>query len=122
MTPRMPNQRAQHHLVTVSNPAYAVEAMEQHLSLLLRLAGQYDKGAITDEQLYVWRGRYDHLTGSVRRRMRSTFEEQEAGVRSWSEPPPNVNRGRRIYALCMRRRLDSLVGQEPLGAPPAFIK
>ena len=57
MTPRMPNQRAEHHLVTVWNPAHAVDAMEHHLSLLLQLAGQYDKGAITDEELYVWWGK-----------------------------------------------------------------
>jgi hypothetical protein len=31
--------------------------MEQHLSLLLDLASRYDKGAISDEQLYVWWGK-----------------------------------------------------------------
>ena len=53
----MPNQRAEHHLVTVWNPAYAVDAMEQHLSLLLHLAGRYEKGAIGDDELYVWWGK-----------------------------------------------------------------
>ena len=53
----MPNQRTEHHLVTVWNPAYAVDAMEQHLSLLLHLAGQYEKGAIGDDELYVWWGK-----------------------------------------------------------------
>ena len=49
----MPNQRADHHLVTVWNPSYAADAMKQHLGLLLHLAGEYAKGAIGDEQLYV---------------------------------------------------------------------
>jgi len=53
----MPIQRAQHHLVTVWNPSYAADAMEQHLGLLLHLAGEYDKKAIGDEQLYVWWGK-----------------------------------------------------------------
>ena len=53
----MPNQRADHHLVTVWNPSYAADAMEQHLGLLLHLAGEYDKKAIGDEQLYVWWGK-----------------------------------------------------------------
>jgi hypothetical protein len=47
----MPNQRGEHHLVTVWNPAYAVDAMEQHLSLLLHLSVLYDMGTITDEHL-----------------------------------------------------------------------
>jgi len=53
----MPTPRAEHHLVTVWNPSYAADAMEQHLGLLLHLAGEYDKGAIGDEQLYVWWGK-----------------------------------------------------------------
>jgi hypothetical protein len=53
----MPNQHGEHHLVTVWNPSYAADAMEQHLGLLLHLAGEYDKGAISDEQLYVWWGK-----------------------------------------------------------------
>ena len=53
----MPIQRAEHHLVTVWNPSYAADAMEQHLGLLLHLAGEYDKKAISDEQLYVWWGK-----------------------------------------------------------------
>ena len=53
----MPNQAAEHHLVTVWNPSYAADAMEQHLGLLLHLAAEYDKGAITEEQLYVWWGK-----------------------------------------------------------------
>src|SRR5690348_10053509 len=53
----MPNQSAEHHLVTVWNPSYAADAMEQHLGLLLHLAGEYDKKAIGDEQLYVWWGK-----------------------------------------------------------------
>jgi hypothetical protein len=57
MTGDMPNQRAEHHLVTVWNPAYAVDAMEQHLGLLLHLAGEFEKGAIGDEKLYVWWGK-----------------------------------------------------------------
>jgi hypothetical protein len=53
----MPNQRAEHHLVTVWNPSYAVDAMEQHLSLLLRLAGEFEKRAIGKDALYVWWGK-----------------------------------------------------------------
>jgi hypothetical protein len=53
----MPNHGQEHHLVTVWNPSYAADAMEQHLGLLLRFAGQYDKREITDDQLYVWWGK-----------------------------------------------------------------
>jgi hypothetical protein len=53
----MPNERPEHHLVTVWNPSYAADAMEQHLGLLLHLAGEYDKGVIGDAQLYVWWGK-----------------------------------------------------------------
>ena len=52
----MTNQRAEHHLVTVWNPSYAADAMEQHLGLLLHLAGEYDRGVIGEEKLYVWCG------------------------------------------------------------------
>ena len=45
------------------NPSYASDAIEQHLGLLLHLAGEYDKGAIGDEQLYVWWARCSRLTG-----------------------------------------------------------
>lgn len=53
----MPNQSREHHLVTVWNPSYAADAMEQHLGLLLHLAAEYDKGAIGEEKLYVWWGK-----------------------------------------------------------------
>ena len=53
----MPNQRAEHHLVTVWNPSYAADAMEQHLGLLLHLVGEYDKGSVSDEKIYVWWGK-----------------------------------------------------------------
>lgn len=53
----MPNQRSERHLVTVWNPSYAADAMEQHLGLLLHLAREYDKEAITEDQLYVWWGK-----------------------------------------------------------------
>ncbi len=53
----MPNDRAPHHLVTVWNPSYAADAMEQHLGLLLHLAEEYDNGVIGDDQLHVWWGK-----------------------------------------------------------------
>jgi hypothetical protein len=53
----MPSQPAEHHLVTVWNPSYAADAMEQHLGLLLGLAAGYEKGTVSDEKLYVWWGK-----------------------------------------------------------------
>ena len=63
MSPRMPTQRAEHHLVTVWSPSYASDAMEQHLGLLLHLAGEYDKGAIGDENCTSGGARCARLTG-----------------------------------------------------------
>ena len=45
----MPNQPSEHHLVTVWNPSYAADAMEQHLGLLLHFAGEYGKRAIGED-------------------------------------------------------------------------
>src|SRR5690349_5811184 len=53
----MPNHGQEHHLVTVWNPSYAVDAMEQHLSLLLRLAGEFERRAIGEDAVYVWWGK-----------------------------------------------------------------
>ncbi len=48
---------AQHHLVTVWNPSYAVNAMEQHLAVLLDLADHVDRDALSEDALYVWWGK-----------------------------------------------------------------
>jgi len=45
------------HLVTVWNPSYAVNAMEQHLAVLLDLADRYERDALSDDALYVWWGK-----------------------------------------------------------------
>ena len=49
--------RATRHLLTVWNPAYAHNAMEEHLAILLDWAGRYDKEAAEVEELYVWWGK-----------------------------------------------------------------
>ena len=46
-----------HHLVTVWNPSYAVNAMEQHLAVLLDLAADYERDALLEDALYVWWGK-----------------------------------------------------------------
>jgi hypothetical protein len=48
---------AQRHLVTVWNPSYAVNAMEQHLAVLLEMARRYEADEIGADQLYVWWGK-----------------------------------------------------------------
>ena len=45
------------HLVTVWNPSYAVNAMEQHLAVLLDLAAHVDREALSEDALYVWWGK-----------------------------------------------------------------
>ncbi len=52
----MPNS-PDRHFVAVWNPAYALDAMEQHLTLLLSLADQYDKRTVDDTALYIWWGK-----------------------------------------------------------------
>ena len=48
---------AHRHFVSVWNPSYAHDAMEQHLELLLSLARQYESGTLGDDELYVWWGK-----------------------------------------------------------------
>ncbi|MEJ7811442.1 MAG: hypothetical protein WKG32_13605 [Gemmatimonadaceae bacterium] len=45
------------HLVTVWNPSYASNAIEEHLGVLLHFAGRYDQGSADDDALYVWWGK-----------------------------------------------------------------
>ena len=45
-----------HHLVSVWNPAYASDAMEAHLRVLLKFADA-SKGTVTDDDTYVWWGK-----------------------------------------------------------------
>ena len=42
------------HLVTVWNPQYAPEAMDQHLGILLDRARRRGEGAAEDGDVYVW--------------------------------------------------------------------
>ena len=48
---------APRHLVTVWNPSYAVNAMEQHLAVLLDLADQFDRDTLSEDALYLWWGK-----------------------------------------------------------------
>jgi len=46
-----------HHLVAVWNPAYAANAMEAHLGVLLSLVREWREGRCDDESVYVWWGK-----------------------------------------------------------------
>ena len=52
----MTNAR-QKHLVSVWNPSYEADAMEQHLSVLLANAARFRKGEGDEEDVYVWWGK-----------------------------------------------------------------
>jgi hypothetical protein len=52
----MTNAR-QTHLVSVWNPSYEADAMEQHLSVLLANAARFRKGEGDEEDVYVWWGK-----------------------------------------------------------------
>jgi hypothetical protein len=45
------------HLVSVWNPAYAVDAMDAHLSVLVERAPAHRRGEIPEEGVHVWWGR-----------------------------------------------------------------
>ena len=49
--------RLERHFVSVWNPSYADDAMEQHIELLLSLARAFDAKELSDEDLYVWWGK-----------------------------------------------------------------
>ena len=46
-----------HHLLTLWNPSYASDAMEEHLRVLLDWAGRARRGEADADDLYVWWGR-----------------------------------------------------------------
>ena len=48
---------ATRHLVSVWNPSYTSNAMEEHLRVLLDHAERYEQGAAADDELYVWWGK-----------------------------------------------------------------
>jgi hypothetical protein len=48
---------ATHHLVSVWNPSYANNAMEEHLAVLLHIAALNRDGKVADNNVYVWWGR-----------------------------------------------------------------
>ena len=48
---------AQRHLVTVWNPSYAKDAIEEHLGVLLRWTEQARAGTAADDDCYVWWGK-----------------------------------------------------------------
>lgn len=45
------------HFVSVWNPSYADDAMEQHLEVLLKLAERHRAGEVADDDVYVWWGK-----------------------------------------------------------------
>lgn len=47
----------EHQLVSVWNPAYAVNAMEEHLAILLHRANAAGPDVLRDDQVYVWWGK-----------------------------------------------------------------
>src|SRR6476469_9143043 len=49
--------RPERHFVSVWNPSYADDAMEQHLELLLTLARECDAGRLTPDDVYIWWGK-----------------------------------------------------------------
>ena len=48
---------AQRHLVSVWNPSYEADAMDQHLSVLLANATRFRKEECSEEEVYVWWGK-----------------------------------------------------------------
>jgi hypothetical protein len=53
----MPARRAQRHFVDVWNPAYASNAMEAHLAVLLEAAKRYERREVVEDALHVWWGK-----------------------------------------------------------------
>lgn len=51
------------HLVSVSNPAYAVDAMDAHVAVLVERARAHRRGEISEDEVHVWWG----LVRSARR-------------------------------------------------------
>lgn len=49
--------RLERHFVSVWNPSYADDAMEQHLEVLLKLAERQRAGDVADGEVYVWWGK-----------------------------------------------------------------
>jgi hypothetical protein len=49
--------RVPHHLLTLWNPSYAADAMDEHLRVLLDWAGRWRRGEAPDDEVYVWWGR-----------------------------------------------------------------
>ena len=47
----------QHHLVSVWNPSYEADAMEQHLHVLLTNAARHRAGECEEDDVYVWWGK-----------------------------------------------------------------
>ncbi len=45
------------HLLTVWNPAYAADAFEAHVRLLLEWDAKYAAGSVADDDVYVWWGK-----------------------------------------------------------------
>jgi hypothetical protein len=45
------------HLLTLWNPSYASDAMDEHLRVLLDWAGRYRRGEVDEDEVYVWWGR-----------------------------------------------------------------
>ncbi len=45
------------HLVTLWNPAYAVNAIDEHLRVLRTWSAKHDNGKAADDDLYVWWGK-----------------------------------------------------------------
>lgn len=48
---------APRHLVSVWNPAYAVDAMDAHVAVLVERARAHRRGQIAEEEVHVWWGR-----------------------------------------------------------------
>lgn len=55
--PAPASPRPERHFVSVWNPSYADDAMEQHLALLLALAERRRAGEIADDEVYIWWGK-----------------------------------------------------------------
>jgi hypothetical protein len=50
-------QSEPHHLVTVWNPSYAQDAMDEHLAVLIDWAGRAQAGDADRDDIYVWWGK-----------------------------------------------------------------
>ena len=100
------------HFVSVWNPSYADDAMEQHLEVLLSLAKRDDEGKLGDDDIYVW-------WGKIRSRNRKTVQTHPDEVREIAAELEAEKRGEtQLYLTDYRSLYVAHVDEIVLGALP----